>query len=136
LGYLIQVTMSSVILSYLLAVPFYILVQRPFRNFLDLILFPKSSIFKKMKDLDDDEDKSSSDDEDDNVSRNDDASDDDRDSIPKGERGRKDTDFDIPCAFCQGEKCDCRCLITKRRCTCIDRLDKLDSMAFTPQERR
>ena len=53
-----------------------------------------------MKDLDDDEDKSSSDDEDDNVSRNDDASDDDRDSIPKGERGRKDTDFDIPCAFC------------------------------------
>jgi hypothetical protein len=27
-------------------------------------------------------------------------------------------------------------LITKRRCKCIDRLDKLDSMAFTPQERR
>ena len=31
------------------------LVERPFKNFLDLILFPKSSIFKKLKDLDDEE---------------------------------------------------------------------------------
>jgi hypothetical protein len=46
-GYLIQVTVSSCILSYLLAVPLYILVERPFKNFLDLILFPKSTIFQK-----------------------------------------------------------------------------------------
>ncbi len=47
-----------------MAVPFYILVERPFRNFLDLILFPKSSIFKKMKDVEDDEDQSSTDEDD------------------------------------------------------------------------
>jgi len=60
-GYLLQITISACVLSYLLAVPFYILVERPFRNFLDLILFPKSSIFTKSKDVDDDDD----DDEDD-----------------------------------------------------------------------
>ena len=48
-------------MSYLLAVPFYILVERPFKNFLDLILFPKSSIFKKHKDIDDEEDSSDED---------------------------------------------------------------------------
>lgn len=69
LGYLIQVTVSSCVISYLLAVPFYILVERPFRNFLDLILFPKSSIFKKQKDVDDDEEEeeTSSEDEDANA---------------------------------------------------------------------
>lgn len=56
-------TLSSCILSYLIAIPFYLLVERPFKNFLDLILFPKSSIFKKQKDLDDEE----SDDEDEDV---------------------------------------------------------------------
>lgn len=65
-------------------------MERPFRNFLDLILFPKSSIFKKMKDVDDDdEDEDSSSDGDDYKSRNnDDVSDDggDRDSIPKKAR--------------------------------------------------
>jgi hypothetical protein len=34
------------------------IVERPFKNFLDLILFPRSSIFKKQKDLDDDEESS------------------------------------------------------------------------------
>jgi peptidoglycan/LPS O-acetylase OafA/YrhL len=60
LGYLTQVTVSSCLISYLLAVPFYILVERPFRNFLDLILFPKSSIFKKQKDVDDDDEEEES----------------------------------------------------------------------------
>ena len=42
-------------------------VERPFKNFLDLILFPKSSIFKKQKDLEDSDDSSDDDtDEDDN----------------------------------------------------------------------
>lgn len=46
-GYLLQITVSSWMLSYLIAIPFYMIVERPFKNFLDLILFPKSSIFKK-----------------------------------------------------------------------------------------
>ncbi len=54
--YIVMITTSVCILSYILAVPFYLLVERPFRNFLDLILFPKSSIFKKSKDMDDDDD--------------------------------------------------------------------------------
>jgi hypothetical protein len=117
--------MSSVIISYLLAVPFYILVERPFRNFLDLILFPKSSIFKKMKDVDDDDDddegsKSSDDDK----SKNDDISDDDRDSIPKkARRGPNTVSAEIVCGYCIEEKCECRCLITKKRCKCLDKLD-------------
>ena len=48
-------------MSYLLAIPFYILVERPFKNFLDLILFPRSSIFKKQKDIDDEDDSSDED---------------------------------------------------------------------------
>jgi len=53
-----QICVSSCIVSYLLAIPFYMIVERPFKNFLDLILFPRSSIFKKQKDLDDDEESS------------------------------------------------------------------------------
>ena len=84
-----------------MAVPFYILVERPFRNFLDLILFPKSSIFKKMKDVDDDDDdENSSTDDDDDKSRNGDASDDgDRDSIPKKAHGAQVQD-EIVCGYC------------------------------------
>lgn len=68
-----------------MAVPLYIFVERPFRNFLDLILFPKSSIFKKMKDVDDDDEDEDSSSGDDKSRNNDDMSDDcgDRDSIPK-----------------------------------------------------
>lgn len=56
MNYMFIVTISSCMFSYLLSIPFYLLVERPFKNFLDLILFPKSSIFKKQKDIDDDED--------------------------------------------------------------------------------
>ena len=52
---IIMVTLSSVVVSYGLAVPFYLMAERPFRGFIDLILFPKSSIFKRQKDLDDEE---------------------------------------------------------------------------------
>lgn len=51
-----MITISSCIISYIVSIPFYLLVERPFQNFLDLILFPKSSIFKKTKDIDDDDD--------------------------------------------------------------------------------
>ena len=51
-----MITISSCILSYIVSIPFYLLVERPFKNFLDLILFPKSSIFKRTKDIEDDED--------------------------------------------------------------------------------
>lgn len=53
--YLFTVTLSSCIIAYFVAIPFYLLVERPFKNFLDLVLFPKSSIFKRTKDIDDDD---------------------------------------------------------------------------------
>lgn len=65
MSYLFTVTISSCLISYLCAVPFYLLVERPFKNFLDLILFPKSSIFKKSKDIDDDDDDDDEDEDDD-----------------------------------------------------------------------
>jgi peptidoglycan/LPS O-acetylase OafA/YrhL len=55
LRYLCEVTLSSCIISYGLAIPFYLFFEKPIRNFLDLILFPRSSIFKKVKDLDDED---------------------------------------------------------------------------------
>ena len=63
MSYLFQITISSCILSYLGAIPFYLLIERPFRNFLDLIFFPRSSIFKKTKDIDDDESEEDTEDE-------------------------------------------------------------------------
>lgn len=56
-----MVTISSCMLSYALAVPFYLLVERPFKNLIDLIIFPRSSIFKKHKDVDDDDDETEED---------------------------------------------------------------------------
>jgi len=53
--YLFTVTLSSCIIAYFVAIPFYLFVERPFKNFLDLVLFPKSSIFKRTKDIDDDD---------------------------------------------------------------------------------
>eukprot|EP00347_Sterkiella_histriomuscorum_P003458 403364220 len=55
MAYIFMVTISSCIFAYIGSVPFYLLVERPFRNFLDLILFPRSSIFKKQKDVEDEE---------------------------------------------------------------------------------
>ena len=85
-----------------------------------------------MKDVDDD-DKSSSDEDNaaDNTPDNDDVSDDGQESIAK--KNRKDNQ--IVCGYCLGDRCDCRCLITRKRCKCIDRLDKNESMQFTPLER-
>jgi hypothetical protein len=121
-----------------LAVPFYIFVERPFRNFLDLILFPKSSIFKKMKDVDDDDDdeKSSSDEDAANDAgpynkTNEDVSDDGGESIPVRRRNNNA----VVCGYCIHDKCDCRCLVTKKRCKCMDKLDKSESMQFTPGDR-
>jgi peptidoglycan/LPS O-acetylase OafA/YrhL len=53
---LFMISISSCIISYIIAIPFYLLVERPFKNFLDLVLFPKSSIFKRTKDIDDEDD--------------------------------------------------------------------------------
>jgi hypothetical protein len=90
-----------------------------------------------MKDVDDDDDdENSSTDEDDDKSRNDDVSDDgDRDSIPKKARRGVPPQAEIVCGYCQGEKCDCRCLLTRKRCKCVDKLEKLDSMVFSPFDR-
>jgi hypothetical protein len=100
-------------LSYFLAVPFYLIVERPFKNFLDLILFPKSSIFKKSKDIEDEDSSEDSNEEEDTNDEN--------------ERKKKSRS---KCAFCQDEDvmegeftpCGCECLVTKKRCKCVDNL--------------
>jgi peptidoglycan/LPS O-acetylase OafA/YrhL len=46
-GMLIMISISACLISYILALPFYIFVERPFNNFLDLILFPRRAIFVK-----------------------------------------------------------------------------------------
>lgn len=51
-NFLFGVTLSSCSISYIFALPFYLLVERPFKNFLDLILFPKGV---KLKDIEDEE---------------------------------------------------------------------------------
>lgn len=48
-----EVSISTFFISYLCALPFYLLVERPFKNFLTLVLFPPTRIFQKIKDLDD-----------------------------------------------------------------------------------
>ncbi len=42
---LVMISISAFFLSYIFALPFYLLVERPFNNFLNLILFPATSIF-------------------------------------------------------------------------------------------
>jgi len=104
-------------MSYLLAVPFYILVERPFKNFLDLILFPRSSIFKKQKDIDDEEDSS---DEDDDTT----------------EETRNKKAINTHCGFCQFDgECDCQCLINKKICKCIQTRRETQSIKLTNLER-
>jgi hypothetical protein len=122
-GYLIQITVSSCIMSYLLAVPFYILVERPFKNFLDLILFPKSSIFKKHKDIDDGDDSSDEDDD---------------DLTAEEKKGIKEND-DLPpvhCGYCQNDiECDCYCLIQEKKCKCSAQRKYTESIKFSKNER-
>lgn len=60
-GHLLMISMSAWTFSYMIALPFYLLVERPAKNFLDLVLFPRRAIFIKKKDLDTE----SSDDDDD-----------------------------------------------------------------------
>jgi hypothetical protein len=106
-GYIIQITVSSWILSYLIAIPFYMIVERPFKNFLDLILFPKSSIFKKQKDLDDEDEESS------------DSG--DEKTAASSQLKKQSSHVQIKCGFCQDDTgCDCQCLITKKKCKCAN----------------
>lgn len=83
-------------------------VERPFKNFLDLILFPRSSIFKKQKDLEESDSSESEEDTEDERKVT---------AAPKGKQAH--------CGFCQDEAlpCDCRCLLTKKKCKCIDKVD-------------
>lgn len=50
-----MITVSTFIVSYMIGIIFYLIIERPFRNILDLIIFPKSTIFKKQKDIEDEE---------------------------------------------------------------------------------
>lgn len=106
------------------------IVERPFKNFLDLILFPKSSIFKKHKDIDDeDDDDSSTDSDSDEGDKKGKAKNGFKQGKDKHQSGK--VMQEIQCGFCQddaffstpgGQVCDCRCLVTKKRCKCIDRV--------------
>ena len=51
IGMIFLVSVSTCFISYIAALPFYLFVERPFKNFLNLILFPKGI---KHKDNDDD----------------------------------------------------------------------------------
>jgi peptidoglycan/LPS O-acetylase OafA/YrhL len=53
---IIMVSISSCFVAYLIAVPFYLFVERPFKNLLNFIVFPNRNIFKKQKDVDDSDD--------------------------------------------------------------------------------
>lgn len=52
---LLFLSISTFFISYIIAVPFYLLVERPFKNFISLILFPARSIFSRKKDVEDDD---------------------------------------------------------------------------------
>jgi len=103
-----------------MAVPFYILVERPFKNFLDLILFPRSSIFLKQKDIDDEEN----------------SSDEDDDTAEETRRIGKAIEK-IHCGYCQGDQeCECYCLVSKKICKCINNIvKKQHSMVISSSER-
>lgn len=61
--FIFLITVSSVIFSYVLATPFNLLCEKPMKNFIDLILLPRNSIFKKNKDADDEDSEEESEDE-------------------------------------------------------------------------
>mmetsp|Transcript_38631 Transcript_38631/g.36987 ORF Transcript_38631/g.36987 Transcript_38631/m.36987 type:complete len:89 (-) Transcript_38631:512-778(-) len=54
IGNLIFLTVSIFLISYAVAIPFYLLFEKPFANIFNLILFPPKAIFQKKKDLEDD----------------------------------------------------------------------------------
>lgn len=53
---LLQVSISTFVVSYIAAIPFYFFVERPTKNLLNYILFPTSKIFLKQNDLADESD--------------------------------------------------------------------------------
>lgn len=59
---IIIVSISTCFISYIIALPFYLFVERPFKNFLNLIVFPNRSIFQKKKRVDDSEEEDAGDD--------------------------------------------------------------------------
>jgi hypothetical protein len=61
--YITMITFSTFIISYIVGIVFYLLIERPFRNILDLIIFPKSTIFKKVKDIEEESDDTDTDDD-------------------------------------------------------------------------
>ena len=82
--FLSMVTISTFILSYIFGIIFYLLIERPFRNILDLIIFPKSTIFKKNKDIEDEESEET--DTDDDKSKSKDASQNSKDVSSKDKK--------------------------------------------------
>ena len=52
--FIFLLAVSVFVFSYFLSIPYYILFERPIKNILDLILFPKQSIFKRRKDVEED----------------------------------------------------------------------------------
>ena len=56
-GQIVMATIGVIAISYTLALPFFLLVERPIRNFLDLVLFPNKSIYvlKEEEEMDSEE---------------------------------------------------------------------------------
>jgi len=52
LGFILVTNIASVCIAYIFALPLYLLVQRPLKNFLDLVLFPSRHIFVFQGDVD------------------------------------------------------------------------------------
>jgi hypothetical protein len=118
-SYLFTVTISACVLSFVVSIPFYLLVEKPFKNFCDLILFPKRSIFRKQKDIDtdsDDDDGEGTLESDENFGP----------KISPGKQRNRLIRGMMPsesyrCGFClinSLPECDCEC-ITKGRCKCL-----------------
>ncbi|CDW85512.1 UNKNOWN [Stylonychia lemnae] len=141
LSYLFQIGIASAMFSYLISIPFYVLCERPCRNFIDLILFPKNTIFKKVKDVDDEETDEETEDDDINEVKIDTnfnkslfLSTQDQTTSPsdfslkrKARESKRSRQFtmkqDNKCRFCQGEdrNCTCNCMTTKKKCECANK---------------
>jgi peptidoglycan/LPS O-acetylase OafA/YrhL len=52
---IMYLSISTFFISYIFALPFYLFVERPFKNIINLILFPAKSVFYKKNDLDGEE---------------------------------------------------------------------------------
>lgn len=118
--FIFTITISACIISFICSIPFYLLVEKPYKNIIDLLLFPKRSIFRKHKDLDTDSD------EDDGTATLEESEENFGPKIRSENRVLKAYNGAMPsvnyrCGYCLINgypECDCEC-ITKGKCKCL-----------------